>query len=235
MPPSDAPTTAAVIFDMDGVLLDSEPLHYQAVRDILAEHGIDFPLAEYHQYLGTTLVSTWDDLSQRHAVPIPFEQFQTRYNADVLAHYIAGAPLIRGARELARQLRDHGVPTAVASSSHREWVDAALTGAELDQSFSHTVAGDEVAHGKPAPDIYLRAAQLLNVDPADCIAIEDAPAGLQSAQAAGMRTVLVRSDLTADLNLEADWRVDDLTQFQLDWLRQPAAAITASATASGAA
>lgn len=209
---------AAVIFDMDGVLLDSEPLHYEAVRQILAEQRVEFPIEDYYRYLGTTLTSTWDDLCERYPITMPFEQFEARYNADVLAQYQAGAPLIRGARALVQQLREAGVPIAVASSSHRMWVDAALSGASLDQYFDQTTAGDEVSMGKPSPEIYLKAAERLGLDPADCIAVEDAPAGVESASAAGMKVVLVRSELTNDLDLTSDWQVDDLTEFNLAWL-----------------
>ncbi len=214
---------SAVIFDMDGVLLDSEPLHYEAVRQILAEQGVEFPIEDYFRYLGTTLTSTWDDLCERFPITMPFEQFEARYNADVLVQYQAGAPLISGARELVAQLRDEGVPIAVASSSHREWVEAALTGAGLRQYFQQTTAGDEVSMGKPSPEIYLKAAHKLGVDPIDCIAIEDAPAGVESAKAAGMSVVLVRSELTNDLDLASDWQVDDLTEFKLTWLSNPPA------------
>lgn len=209
---------SAVIFDMDGVLLDSEPLHYEAVRVILAEQGVDFPLEDYFRYLGTTLTSTWDDLCERYPITMRFEDFEARYNADVLAQYQAGAPLIRGARELVAELRVAAIPIAVASSSHRMWVEAALSGAGLREHFEHTTAGDEVSNGKPSPEIYLKAAEQLGLDPADCIAVEDAPAGVESAVAAGMKVVLVRSDLTNDLDLTSNWQVDDLTQFQLTWL-----------------
>lgn len=209
---------SAVIFDMDGVLLDSEPLHYEAVRVLLAEHGVEFPLEDYFRYLGTTLTSTWDDLCERYPISMPFEQFEARYNSDVLDQYLAGAPLIRGARELVAQLRDAGVPIAVASSSHRIWVDAALSGAGLREYFEQTTAGDEVSMGKPSPEIYLKAAEKLGLDPSECIAIEDAPAGVESARAAGMKVVLVRSELTNELDLASDWQVDDLTEFKLTWL-----------------
>lgn len=214
---------SAVIFDMDGVLLDSEPLHYEAVRQILAEQGVEFPIEDYFRYLGTTLTSTWDDLCARYPITMPFEQFEARYNSDVLVQYQAGAPLISGARELVAQLRDEDIPIAVASSSHREWVEAALTGAGLRQYFQQTTAGDEVSMGKPSPEIYLKAAHKLGVDPTDCIAIEDAPAGVESAKAAGMSVVLVRSELTNDLDLASDWQVDDLTEFKLTWLSNPSA------------
>lgn len=210
---------AAVIFDMDGVLLDSEPLHYEAVRQILEEQGVEFPLEDYFRYLGTTLTSTWDDLCSRYPIAMPFEQFEARYNADVLAQYEAGAPLIPGAMELVQQLSAAEVPIAVASSSHRQWVEAALSGAGLREYFDQTTAGDEVSEGKPSPEIYLKAAAKLGFAPEDCIAVEDAPAGVESAAAAGMRVVLVRGELTTDLNLTSDWEVDDLTQFELTWLR----------------
>ncbi|MDE2745497.1 MAG: HAD family phosphatase [Chloroflexota bacterium] len=220
---------SAVIFDMDGVLLDSEPLHYEAVRVLLAEHGVEFPLEDYFRYLGTTLTSTWDDLCERYPISMPFEQFEARYNSDVLDQYLAGAPLIRGARELVVKLRDAGVPIAVASSSHRVWVDAALSGAGLREYFDHTTAGDEVSMGKPSPEIYLNAADKLGFDPAQCIAIEDAPAGVESAKAAGMKVVLVRSELTQDLNLTSDWQVNDLTEFKLTWLSKPSADLVGAA------
>ncbi len=213
-----ASPSSAVIFDMDGVLLDSEPLHYEAVRQALAEQGVDFPYDDYARYLGTTLTSTWDELCERYPITMTLAEFEARYNADVLAHYQAGAPLIRGARELVEQLREAGVPIAVASSSHRMWVDAALEGAGLSDYFDQTTAGDEVSMGKPSPEIYLKAAEKLGMDPTDCIAIEDAPAGVESASAAGMRVVLVRSELTNDLDLASNWQVDDLTEFKLTWL-----------------
>ncbi|MCY3734033.1 MAG: HAD family phosphatase, partial [Chloroflexi bacterium] len=131
---------------------------------------------------------------------------------------LAGAPLIRGARELDEQLREASVPIAESSSSHRMWVDAALTGAGLREYFEQTTAGDEVSMGKPSPEIHLKAAEKLGFEPADCIAVEDAPAGIESARAAGMKVVLVRSELTADLDLAFDWQVDDLTEFKLTWL-----------------
>jgi len=214
---------------MDGVLLDSEPLHYEAVRIILAEQGVAFPLDDYSRYLGTTLTSTWDELCARYPITMTLAEFETRYNSDVLAHYQAGAPLIRGARELVEQLREAGVPIAVASSSHRMWVDAALEGAGLSDYFDQTTAGDEVSMGKPSPEIYLKAAEKLGFDPASCIAIEDAPAGVESASAAGMKVVLVRSELTHDLNLTSDWQVNDLTEFKLTWLSKPSADLVGAA------
>ena len=110
------------------------------------------------------------------------------------------------------------MPLALASSSNRDWVDAALDALGLRRFFAETVAGDEVTRGKPDPEIYLRAAQRLNAEPNHCVAVEDAPAGIASARAAGMAVVAVRTPMTADLPLsDATWVIDSLVDFDPAW------------------
>ena len=173
---------AAVIFDMDGVLLDSEPVHYVVLRGVLAAWGLPWSAEDHARTLGMTLVDTWDALCSRHALTAPRGDFEARYGGQIAARYRAGIAPIPGARELVGRLADAGVPIAVASSSPRSWVEAGLEGAGLRECFGHLVAGDEVAAGKPDPEIYLEAARGLGVDPAACIAIEDAPAGVAVGQ-----------------------------------------------------
>ena len=210
---------AAVIFDMDGVLLDSEPVHYVVLRGVLAAWGLPWSAEDHARTLGMTLEDTWDALCSRHALAAPRGDFEARYGGEIVARYRAGIAPIPGARELVGRLADAGVPIAVASSSPRSWVEAGLEGAGLRERFRTSVAGDEVAAGKPDPEIYLEAARGLGVDPAACIAIEDAPAGVQSARAAGMRVVLLRGEPGGDALATPDWLIDDLAQFDLAWLR----------------
>ena len=165
---------AAVIFDMDGVLLDSEPVHYVVLRGVLAAWGLPWSAEDHARTLGMTLVDTWDALCSRHALAAPRGDFEARYGGEIAARYRAGIAPIPGARDLVGRLADAGVPIAVASSSPRSWVEAGLEGAGLREYFGHSVAGDEVTTGKPDPEIYLRAARGLGVDPAACIAVEDA-------------------------------------------------------------
>ena len=194
------------------MLLDSEPLHYEAVRQILAEQGrrlparglLPIPRHDADQHLGRPLraLSNCDCRSQ-HSRPAN--------NADVLVQYQAGAPQIRGARELAQKLTNAGVPIAVASSSHREWVEAALSAPACASSSRKRPPEMKSHSASPHPRFTSRQPRSWASTRTDCIAVEDAPAGVESAAAAGMRVVLVRSELTHDLNLTADWEVDDLT------------------------
>ncbi len=208
---------AAIVFDMDGVLLDSEPVHYDVLRDLLAGEGIAWTPEDHERSLGQTIEDTWAGLRARDDVDLLPDDLTARYDSEMLARYRRGIALIPGARGLLRRLDAAGIPLAVASSSPRAWVDAGLEGAGLAGYARHSVAGDEVTSGKPDPEIYLEAARGLGVPPAGCIAVEDAAAGVASARGAGMRVALVGGGEAPDV----DWRIDDLRGFDLAWLRGP--------------
>ncbi len=205
---------AAVIFDMDGVLVDGEPLHYAAVNALLAKDGVTFPLEQYKTYMGTK--AGWTEFVQDLGLPRPASWYRERYDAFVLdAYRTLDAPL-PGAADLVRGLRALGLPLAVASSSHRTWVETCLQQIGLLDAFDVIVSGSDIVNGKPDPEIYLRAARLLGVSPQQCLAIEDAPAGIESAHAAGMTCWAVRTDYTRDLPLPSPERTfDSLTQVHL--------------------
>lgn len=209
-----AVNAAGVIFDMDGVLVDGEPLHYEIVRRLLADEGVEFSLADYQRYLGTTLEHTWGDLRVRYGLRRSYDWYAAAYDAAVVRSYREDAELLPGASALLERLSEAAVPLALASSSNREWVDAALAALSLERFFTATVAGDEVSQGKPSPEIYLRAAERLGASPRECMAVEDAPAGIAAACAAGMAVVAVRTPMTANLPLaEAAWVIDSLLDF----------------------
>ena len=128
------------------------------------------------------------------------------------------APL-PGVRELLAEIKRRQLPLGLASASLRQWVDATLQGIGLDEEFDATVSASEVANSKPAPDLYLAAAEKLGMDPKDCIAVEDTRAGIASAKAAGMFAVQVRASCTALPPIEqADVVIDDYAQFDLGLL-----------------
>lgn len=209
-----AAPVVAVVFDMDGVLLDSEPLHHDAVNLVLAEDGASIDADHYQTYLGTTLEYTWNDLITRLRLPRPLEYYRVRYGDAILESYRLHSVPAPGAVALVNGLRGRGLKLAVASSSRSAWVEAALGALGLRDAFDVIVTGDMVAHSKPHPQIYLLAAERLGADPARCLAIEDAPKGVASARAAGMAVVAVRTAYTAGLPLDgADVVLDDLTQF----------------------
>lgn len=207
----------AVIFDMDGVLLDSEPLHFEALRSVLATDGFDWSETDNEELLGTTVHDTFVIIGTRRPLTRPIESYLTVYEAAVLE--VLSRPLqpSLGVKELLDDLQARRIPLAVASSSRRSWIEATLRSLGIDQYFGVVVSGDEVDRGKPAPDIYLRASEILGVPPERCTAIEDAPNGVLSAHNAGMRVIAVRTPYTRHLTLEgADEVVDSLDQVDLD-------------------
>jgi len=194
---SPEPTPQAVIFDMDGVLLDSEPLHHHAASAVLLEDGHrPLSLAEYTRYLGTTDEDMWRDLRTTRGLGRPHEHYLSRFDAHVLAAYRQHAIAAPGAIDLLDWLTACGLPLAVASSSRAQWVETCLDTIGIRRYFEGIAAGDMVARGKPDPEIFLLAARQLQAQPARCIVIEDSPAGVTAARRAGMLTIAVCTPYT---------------------------------------
>ncbi len=223
----------AIIFDMDGVLVDGERLHYGAARTILAEYGVQLDTATYAGYIGRTGRDIWQDLRTRFGLRTDFETYSARYNATLIELYRTAAQPLPGARAALNQVRAAGLPCALASSSRREWVQTALTTLRFSDYFQAIVTGDEVHNGKPDPEIYCTAAARLGRSPQDCVALEDAPAGIESARRAGMRVLAVRSEYIHERLLgSADRVLESLHEFDLAELLRDNDSVNASRVAS---
>jgi len=184
--------TAAVVFDMDGLLIDSERLNFAASRHAAAELGHSLDDELYSRLIGKTEADVTDLLRAELGAGFPMPRFATLLSAEwrrLIAS--SGMPLMAGADELTRLLAKRGIPMAVATSTYRAAAERSLTLAGLDGRFDVMVTGDEVERGKPAPDIYLEAAARLGVAPERCAAFEDSNPGLLAAADAGMAAVLV--------------------------------------------
>jgi len=204
----------AVVFDMDGVLLDSEPLHHIVLNEVLAAEGKTLSFDEYRPYIGTTLEFTWSDIIHRFRLDGAIDRYILRYDEGILESYRRHSVIAPGVRRLLDLLAQRGLRRAVASSSRTSWVEAALETLGIRDDFELLVTGDMVTHSKPDPEIYLLAAERLGIDPHRCLAIEDAPKGVVSARAAGMTVVGVRTEYTAHLSLDgAAVVLDSLEQF----------------------
>ena len=199
----------AVIFDLDGVLLDSEPIYLGATNAVLAREGKYLRPEENARYIGNRYRDMLADLIPRMGLAHDAEYYIRETSQAVLEAF--GGPLEPppGARALIERLAEHEVPRAVGSSSSHAWVDRILTSLGIRDHFPVIVGGDDVTHGKPAPDIFLRCAELLEVAPAGCAVIEDSVHGVLAARSAGMTAIGLRTAATATLVLDGCLAVVD--------------------------
>ena len=210
------PLYEAVVFDMDGVLADSEPVYFAAMQAVLAPFGHEVTEADQRAVMGHSIEDTWAYLRTTFSLEGPLDALELAYDQELIRRLALLHEPLPGVRELIAVLRERNVPIAVASSSLPSWIEALLGGLGLSDAFDALVSATMVAHPKPAPDIYVEAAQRLGKAPRHCIAIEDTPTGLASAKAAGMLTVQVRAASTAwPPQPDADVVLGTLREFDL--------------------
>ena len=198
----------AVIFDCDGTLVDSEPLARTAWERAMAPYGYAVTDADAEACVGLPFPRVHSYFAERAALP-DVDAMWTEFSGELFTLIDSELVLFDDAVEAARALRARGVPVAVASSSPRERLERTLGRAGLLDAFDVVVAGDEVEHGKPAPDMFLLAAARLGVRPASCVVIEDSPPGVQAGRAAGMFTLAVCRVPGTEASLAAADRVVD--------------------------
>jgi len=212
----------AVVFDMDGLIIDTEWPDYQSWQELYAAHGHDLPLADWVPYVGL-----WGpplDLLGRLAALIGAGadaaalKARRRARCDELVR--ESMTPMAGYDALIQRLIAHEFRRGLASTSSRDWVDFVVDGLAARSHFEAIIAGDEVAARKPAPDVYLRAAERLGVPPAECVALEDSAPGIASAKAAGMSCIAIPNRVTLLHDLSAaDCQVPHLGEVTLDLLR----------------
>jgi HAD superfamily hydrolase (TIGR01509 family) len=201
----------ALIFDFDGLLVDTETPAFESWCQLYAEHGHDLALELWQGALGTSHgFDAAGHLAQLATDPIDRVELLARRQA--IKHALSAAqPLLPGARELLAQARELGLPCAVASSSSREWVVGWLRQHGIEDQFACVRTADDVQLTKPAPDLFLSAASCLGVPPGRCLVFEDSPNGVLAARAAAMPCVLVPGAITRRLTLpSADLVIDSL-------------------------
>ena len=184
----------AVIFDMDGLMVDSEPVHFKAYEQVLGELGKTVPESDYaERYVGISDGDAAQDIVKRYHLPISAKELLTR-KAAAFAKLLPGNVVPKeGLFDLLKDLRAHGYKTAVASGAMLPDIEKIIASLGLQDSFDALCSAEQVAHGKPAPDVFLLAAQKLGVQPAESLVLEDAPVGAQAAHAAGMKCYAIPS------------------------------------------
>ena len=180
----------AFIFDLDGVLLDNEPLHDKCSLSVLRKVGIIAESSVLSPFRGASSRVLWQNMKSKYGLSESEDEL-VRMQWETIVKMVpdCGIPASRGLAELLELLKDKGIPCAIASSSAREYIEAVLKYLDVESYFSEVVDGFMVTKGKPAPDIYLLAAERLGADPAGCVVVEDSTNGVRAGKNAGMYVI----------------------------------------------
>ncbi len=201
----------AVIFDMDGVIVDSEPLHLQAEKKLFTPFGIEVKDEELQSYMGRAPQMFLRHFIDHYGLDTSVEQLYFTHKKNLFQLYKEKVELLSGLLELIIALKNDSIDLAIASSSDRELIFLVLEKFDLFSYFKVIISGGEVSHSKPDPDIFIEALNRLGCDACESVVIEDSSAGVQAAKSAGITCVGFRSPHSGNQDLSmADLIVDDL-------------------------
>lgn len=181
----------AVVFDMDGLLLDTEAQYRDVFDAVCRDHGYAVPADLHHALVGSPGDKVAALLTEHFGADFPLERIRIGWRTGLEAVWRDGVPVKAGAYDLLALLAEHGIPAAVATSTARHRAHQQLQSAGLFDLVQTVVSRNDVTHGKPHPESFLTAAARLQADPAHCLALEDSHNGVRAAHAAGMATVMV--------------------------------------------
>ncbi len=202
-----------VIFDMDGVLLESEPFLAEAAAKMFAEKGCRVDPKEFGPFFGMGEDKLLEGVAHAHGFPLDPGPDKARTYAIYLEVIHGRIEALPGVFDFIASCKGHNLPIALASSADRVKVDGNLREIKLaPETFDAMVTGSDVPHKKPAPDIFLEAARRLGLDPATCLVVEDAIVGVAAAKAAGARCLAVSTNFPREKLRDADWVVPDLSE-----------------------
>lgn len=212
----------AVLFDMDGVIFDSEPIHEKIFIEFSASFGVSISPNDYQRFIGTSSVSQWQymkDKFELEGTPQELSDAKMEFYKKYLKATSGLVPMPGLISFLGELLRD-GIPFALASSNTTDIIDATLTAIGLEEAFMTRVGGNDVAKAKPAPDIFLLAASRLGVPPEHCVVIEDSTNGILASQRAGMRSVGFENPNSPGQDLSgATERISTMERLSVDFVR----------------
>jgi HAD superfamily hydrolase (TIGR01509 family) len=191
----------AILFDLDGLMVDSEPHSIASWQAVLAKRGVQFDQAALDSVLGQRVIETAELAIRLFHLPERPDELAREKAEYQITHLNGNVTVMPGLLELLGWIDQAGLKRAVASSGLRRYIDAVLATTGLRGRFSVIISADDVVNGKPAPDVFLAAARALHVAPERCLVLEDAPAGVQAAKAAGMTCFAIPNDFTCSLDL----------------------------------
>lgn len=208
----------AMLFDMDGVLVDSEPIHFAGRKRTLKRYGITITDDELYNYQSTSAKVFLRGIAQKRGVDIPIDEaaefvpldFKTEFDNSEIKP-------IEGIKNLLENLAAKNVPMAIASSSSPQLIREMVKRLDIEKYFTALVSGYEVKNGKPAPDIYLKVAEMVKIAPAECVVLEDSHNGVLAGKAAEMYCIGFRSPHSGNQDLtQADIIVNKISEIDLN-------------------
>ncbi|HJI31840.1 MAG TPA: HAD family phosphatase [Lachnospiraceae bacterium] len=194
----------AVVFDMDGVIFDSERAVMQCWEEVASRHNIPDIEKAILACTGTTMVRTREIMLNLYGADFPYDEYARESSAIFHSRYDGGRlPMKQGVKELLTFLKEHDKKIALASSTRQQVVTDELRDAGIIEYFDRIICGDMVSRSKPAPDIFLKACEELNISPSDSYAIEDSYNGIRAAHAGGLHPIMVPDLLPADEEMQS--------------------------------
>ena len=210
-----------IIFDMDGVIIDSEPTHQQLEFEMFEELGLDISAEEHKDYVGSSSMDMWRKISKRHSIDLKPEElllYGRKKYWDALGN--GRVPLVDGVLDLLEKFQQNQYKIQVASSATRPTVDKVIEYFDIGHYFEHRIGGDEVTKSKPEPEIFLKSAKQSNSSAGQCLVIEDSSNGVKAAKLAGMFCIGYANPGTGKQDLSgADLVVDNLNHINLKYIR----------------
>ncbi len=209
----------AIIFDMDGVIIDSEPLHVEVEKELAEKLGGKLDDELHEKLVGTTDYAMWSKLKDMFDFKLSVDEI-VEIKKDMFIERFDEVQLMDNFRPLVSSLYDEGYPMAVASSNNRKIVDMIIDRFDLSKYMTFVISGEEVEKGKPDPEIFLTAAKKMNVKPEDCLVIEDAANGVKAAKDAGMICVGLKDIDHGNQDLsDADLIINNLNELDLNTMK----------------
>lgn len=208
----------AVIFDMDGVLIDSQPMHYLGDQKTLAAYGVDVPVTEMAAYAGTTNKYRFGLFKEKYDLTEDIDTIIAR-RENIMIDIVTSSSAVptRGMVELLQDIKGHGLKTAVASSSSYPFIYAVLRKLDIEKYFDLIFSGESVPNGKPAPDVFLEACRKLGEQPSTCVVVEDSSNGVLAARRAGMICIGYQNPTSGEQDLsQATMVIDDFRNIDVD-------------------
>ena len=208
----------AIIFDMDGTLVDTEPFNTEIERRQFRLNNLEISEEEHQKYLGVASDAMWREITTNHQTALSVDELIDQNHAESLRYFaeLEQIPVMSELVELLEKLQARDQKMAVASSSTPKIIDLILTKTDLKKYFRVIVSAQEAGKSKPEPDVFLLAAKKLGVDPENCLVVEDSPNGIKAAKAAGMTCVAYKGPGANSLKLqEADSIIQSYSQLEM--------------------